>query len=93
VSLPVLMSEAPIRQRNFTGKREGCQAQKLSSAGYVLKPEIRSTKHEARSTKQIQNPNFQMFKTMRIELRFQCFGHWDFENLNLFRISIFGFGI
>jgi len=50
-------------------------------------------KSEARSTKQIQNPNFQMFKTMRIKLLFRRFGYWNFENLNLFRILIFEFRI
>jgi hypothetical protein len=34
-----------------------------------------------------------MFKTTNIELKFICFGHLDFGNLKLFRISIFGFRI
>jgi hypothetical protein len=42
---------------------------------------------------EIRNPNVRMFKTgchSEVTIRF---GHSDFENLNLFRISIFEFRI
>ena len=58
-------------------------------------PDILNPNIEIRNSKQIQNSNFQMFKT---ETKGQLwsslgFGHSDFEHSNLFRASCFGFRI
>jgi len=63
-------------------------------------------KHETRNSKQIQNSNFQMFKTgtcgsnRRLSInslkdvpKGLCFGHLYFGHLNLFRASCFEFRI
>ena len=57
-----------------------------------------NTKSEARSTKQIQNPNDQMFKTQLFENTCRCFGHLKPEPCpqggeSEGPISIFGFRI
>ena len=56
----------------------------------ILNPNI-----EYRNSKQIQNSNSQMFKTkpVRLKTSFFGFGHLDFGNSYLFRISCFGFRI
>ena len=56
----------------------------------ILNPNI-----EIRNSKQIQNSNFQMFKTKTGGLPKSTFGfgHLDFGNSDLFRISCFGFRI
>ena len=58
----------------------------LASICYRLLRKI-NPKSEARNPKQIRNPNFLMFKTKWFGLPKLGFGHLNFENLKLFRIS------
>ena len=58
----------------------------LVSFCYRLRGKI-NPKSEARNPKQIRNPNFLMFKTKYSGLPRIGFGHSNFENLKLFRIS------
>ena len=46
-------------------------------------PSGRGPSFEARSTKQIRNPNFPMFKTKVLEPYIISFGHLNFENLKI----------
>jgi hypothetical protein len=55
------------------------------SSGSTFQVKVSNPNIEARSTKQIQNPNSQMFKTKLVKKTLSCFEHSDFENLNLFR--------
>ena len=57
----------------------------------VLRTKILNPKSEARNKYQIQI--FKCSKRNQLKTYVCCFGHLDFGNLNLFRISIFGFRI
>jgi hypothetical protein len=77
-------------RRRFSGQRKDCQRETKENRGGVEK----NPKYEALNPKQIQNTNAPMFKTMLTKTKkYKNFGHWNLENLILFRISILGFGI